>query len=164
MAISDAAIASYAIAGSSQAPASVIAETTSATDTVSSLASFASSLAETTSATDAPASTGTFFVSVAETTSAVDTVNIGGSTFDVTVTEAASALDALIATGPFHLEVAESAPASDTFDPLQKRRSWFLSFADVVPAPSGEGPGNPGKLFGDFALTQIYPNPNPRLR
>lgn len=163
MAIADGAIADFSIAAS-PATTSNVSETTSATDAVSSLAVFASTITESVSAADAVTDTGTFNVGITEAASAVDTVNIGRPTFDATVTEAVTSTDSLQSTGPFHISLDEVANAQDTTDPVQKRLTWFLSFADVVPAPSGEGPGNPGKLFGDFALTQIYPNPNPRLR
>ncbi len=75
--------------------------------------------------------------------------------YDLTIAEIASAEDTVSGLATYNLTVAESASATDTYPVTQTGLVWFLSFADVVPPPEGEGPGNPGKLKGDLRYEEI---------
>ena len=164
MAIADSTIAEFPIAAPASAGLSdSVAETASAVDVVSALATFPSSIAETASAVDDVHVLGEVGGSIAETATASDTVS-AVVTFANTISEAVSSSDVYTSVGILAGAVVESAHASDTISPLQMTLTWFLSFEEVVPAPEGEGPGNPGKLFGDYRLIQTYPSLNPRLR
>jgi len=148
--------------------ASSLTETLSAADTEASVGVFSSAVAETASAADALATGGSFGVSVAENSNIADLVS-GGTGIGVGVSEASPASDDFDTVRYLNLSVDESAPLLDITNggfPYSEGVSEFSNLSDslasviyvkpylcfrrAVPAPDGEGPGNPGVLYIAF--------------
>ncbi len=159
-----------------------VTETVSAADAQAALAVFASSLTDAANALDSVTVVGTVSDSVSEVAAAADTVGVTGvqgvviaesvTALDTVtlgtlilaaIAEAASASDTVTLIIPVVDEIVEEALAADEYSVVQYRQTWFLSFERVVPPPTGQGPGNPGELFGDTRL-QIYPPVDRRTR
>ncbi len=134
-----------------------ITESASAVDSVSSLSGFVASITETGTALETISALATSGLSIVETAVALDTV-AAVAVWARAIIEVAVAVDEISAVSTEHVD--EFASAADRIPVVQQRRTkWFLSFAQVVPPPVGQGPGNPGKLFADFKSVQIYPRP-----
>lgn len=158
MALADAALSVYAIAGSANFVLSgTVSETASASDTVSTSGAFGATVAETANAVDQVAADGQVQGSIAESASATDSVS-STAVFPKSVSESAAAADTVSVLGAFTAALSESAPATDTFTVTdQMRLYWYLSFASVVPPPVGQGPGNPGVMKGGYRLEPLRP-------
>ena len=70
--------------------------------------------------------------------------------FSPAVSETLTLADVLSATGVFGGSVSEAMTLSESTTAIRFVRTWFLSFANVTPPPDMQGPGNPGKLKGDY--------------
>ena len=127
-----------------------IVEATSAADVVSVLGAFGESVAETASAADSLEASGAYSVVVAEIAAATDTVILSSSVLVGSVVESSPALDTVSSAYRIDTSIAEVANAADEVSAKRVTYHWFLSFAQVTPPPELQGPGNPGKLFGDF--------------
>jgi len=108
---------------------------------------------ETATATDSVGIQGIFGESVTEAATAADTVSALGN-FSSVIEETVEALDTSGVSITYAAGVEESANATDIVDGRKFLLTWFLSFAQVTPPPELQGPGNPGKLFGDFHYTE----------
>lgn len=133
-----------------------VAETSSLTDTVSVAAStWIGVVGETASALDTLDALEIDAVDVAEALNATDTVTVPGVVLHTTIAEVAVAQDVVASHANYNVNNTELASAEDTVSSRKYTRKWFLSFAQVVPPPAGQGPGNPGKLFGSFRLEEV---------
>lgn len=163
MAIADFAIATLVIAGSGSATyAASISESASAADTVASGGIFGRAVSETATAVGTVAAGGVQSASVSEVAAALDSITLSTAIL-VSVYEASEPTDIYTVTSPFHEYIEEFTAPSDEYDVVQYRQTWFLSFERVVPAPTGQGGGATGELFGQTRL-QIYPPRNRRQR
>lgn len=131
-----------------------VEESASALDTVSAEVILAAAVAESESAVDSVSAATVGEVGVEESASAADTVS-AQFTLAPSVVEATSAVEIVSAGATITTSVTETSPASDTLSTEQTRRVWFLSFANVTPPPQFQGPGNPGKLKGDYRDEEI---------
>ncbi len=156
MSIGDQTVADFPIAGDvSFIFTADVAEVASAVDTLSSTGTFSMIIAESVTALDSVAAGDAHFLaSLVEAASALDTLSSVG-VLHSTVSEAANAEDTLSAVGAFNVGVIETTATIDTLSASQMRVYWFLDFSEVVPSPPGEGPGNPGKLFGNYHLEPL---------
>lgn len=127
-----------------------LSEAGTAVDTYSARGSFGATISETASATDILTTTGSFGAALVEAASASDNINLGSLVYGEALLEAAAAADSLAIVSPFSDDIFEIAAAQDHLTIARFHRVWNLSFARVVPSPFGEGPGNPGVLFGEY--------------
>lgn len=131
-----------------------VTEAASAADTVAAIGSLIVSINETASAVDTVIALGDFAVTVAETTTTLEAINVVVD-FAVAILEEALASTVQNGGGAFTATIAETTTATDEISARRFTATWFLSFTQVTPPPSGEGPGNPGKLFGDYHLKEV---------
>lgn len=130
-----------------------VVEAATATDTVISLTDFTAAVSESASAADIVEIVGDWGGTVTEVASAADTVSVAGA-LSASVSESAAAADTTSAIAVYNVAVAEACAAVDEVSARKYILTWFLSFADVTPPPQFQGPGNPGKLKGDFRLEE----------
>ncbi len=132
---------------------STISESLNATDTTNGLPTGTDEVSESAAASDTTNAVVVFTNTISETASATDTT-AAGTTYSSLLHEVAHAVDTVIPGGSFTSEMREVCVAVQDTVAVVRRLKWFLSFAQVDPAPDGL-PGGPGKLFGDFRYEDV---------